>query len=62
MNVSLMNKGLALTVPDSSFVALGDNSQNSADSRYWGFVPEQSVIGRAFFVYYPFTKRWGPSD
>jgi signal peptidase I len=51
-----------LTVPDSSFVALGDNSQNSADSRYWGFVPEQSVIGRAFFVYYPFTKRWGPSD
>jgi signal peptidase I len=62
MNVSLMNEGLALTVPDSSFVALGDNSQNSADSRYWGFVPEQSVIGRAFFVYYPFTKRWGPSD
>lgn len=31
------------------------------DPRY-GFVPENAVIGRAFFVYYPFTRRWGPSD
>ena len=47
------------TVPPRSFFALGDNSFNSSDSRYWGVVPEQNVIGRALFVYWPFSKRWG---
>ena len=47
------------TVPLRSFFALGDNSFNSSDSRYWGVVPEQNVIGRALFVYWPFSKRWG---
>lgn len=47
------------TVPQQSFFALGDNSFNSSDSRYWGVVPEQNVIGRALFVYWPFSKRWG---
>ena len=40
---------------------MGDNSPNSADSRYWGFVPGADVVGRPIFVYYPFTRHWGPA-
>jgi len=47
------------TVPAHGFFALGDNSYNSSDSRYWGMVPEHNVIGRGFFVYWPFSARWG---
>ena len=47
------------TVPNHAFFALGDNSYNSSDSRYWGIVPERNVIGRGFFVYWPFSTRWG---
>ncbi|MBX9742715.1 MAG: signal peptidase I [Chthoniobacterales bacterium] len=46
-------------VPPHSYFALGDNSYNSWDSRYWGIVLEQNVVGRAFFVYWPFSSRWG---
>ena len=42
-----------------AFFAMGDNSTDSLDGRAWGFVPENEIIGRAFLVYYPFTKRWG---
>lgn len=51
--------GLQEKVPQGYFYALGDNSSHSSDSRYWGFVPEKEVIGRAVFIFYPFTKRWG---
>ena len=47
------------TVPAHSYFALGDNSFNSSDSRYWGVVPERNVIGRGFFVYWPLSSRWG---
>lgn len=47
------------TVPSNSYFALGDNSFNSSDSRYWGVVPEQNVVGRGLFVYWPFSSRWG---
>ena len=47
------------TVPPHSYFALGDNSYNSSDSRYWGIVPERNVIGRGYFVYWPFSSRWG---
>lgn len=47
------------TVPAHSYFALGDNSYNSSDSRYWGIVPEHNVIGRGYFVYWPFSERWG---
>jgi signal peptidase I len=40
---------------------MGDNSGNSQDSRYWGFVPLKDAIGRPVVIYYPFTKRWGPA-
>ena len=46
----------------SGYFAMGDNSTDSLDGRAWGFVPENELVGRALFVYYPFTKRWGPSN
>ena len=61
-NTNQLAEGRKMTIPDGKFVALGDNSGNSLDSRYWGFVPEKSVIGKAIFIYYPFTKRWGIAE
>jgi signal peptidase I len=58
----LTQPGETAEVPDGYFVALGDNSANSLDSRYWGYVPEKAVIGKAIFIYYPFTKRWGVAE
>ena len=55
----LLAAGQVFTVPPDSYIALGDNSANSQDSRYWGTVPAQDVVGRPLFIYYPFTKRWG---
>ncbi len=46
-------------VPTDCYWAMGDNSPNSMDSRYWGGVPRQNLIGRGYFVFWPFTKRWG---
>lgn len=40
-------------IPDSSYYVLGDNSINSKDSRYWGFVPAKSMVGKAIFIYWP---------
>jgi signal peptidase I len=53
--------GDIVEIPTGHFFAMGDNSPNSSDSRTWGFVPKDAVIGRAVFIYYPFTKRWGLS-
>ncbi len=57
----LLGKGQTVTVGDQEFFALGDNSYNSQDGRYWGFVPAKDAVGRPLFIYYPFTKRWGPA-
>jgi len=54
-------QGQTLTVPPGSFFAMGDNSANSSDGRVWGFVPAADVVGRPLFIYYPFTRRWGPA-
>jgi len=49
----------AFTVPPHCYFALGDNSANSSDSRYWGIVPRRNVTGKGFVVFWPFSKRWG---
>jgi signal peptidase I len=54
-------RGKTLTVPAGAFFAMGDNSSNSADGRVWGFVPAKDAVGRPLFIYYPFTRRWGPA-
>lgn len=59
VNIGLLAEGRKLTIPENSFVALGDNSDNSKDSRSWGFVPDKTVVGKAIFIYYPFTSHWG---
>jgi signal peptidase I len=53
--------GRKVEVPPHQFFALGDNSNNSSDGRYWGFVPEKDVVGRPLMIYFPFTRRWGPA-
>ncbi|MFW6134829.1 MAG: signal peptidase I [Elusimicrobiota bacterium] len=45
-----------VTVPENSYFVLGDNRSNSSDSRFWGFVPEENIIGRASLVFWPVTK------
>ena len=54
-------RGEKITVPPRSYFAMGDNSGNSQDGRYWGYVPGKDVVGRPLFVYYPFTRHWGPA-
>jgi signal peptidase I len=60
--MGLLAPSVRVTVPPRSFLAMGDNSPNSKDGRYWGFVPEKDVVGRPLFIYFPFTKRWGPAQ
>ncbi len=45
-----------ITVPPKSYFVMGDNRNNSEDSRYWGFVPRDLVIGRAMFVYWSYDE------
>jgi signal peptidase I len=51
-----------ITVPEESYFVMGDNRNNSEDSRYWGFVPRDLVIGRAMFVYWSYDEGAPASD
>ena len=46
-------------VPNKAYWAMGDNSPNSFDSRGWGPVAAENLVGKGAFVYWPFSKRWG---
>ncbi len=48
--------GQKITVPKDSFFVLGDNSESSADSRYWGFVPKKNLLGQAMVIYWPLPR------
>lgn len=50
------HEGVVCKVPAGHYFMMGDNRDNSEDSRYWGFVPDQNLVGRAFFVWMNFGK------
>jgi signal peptidase I len=56
-NATYGTTGNPVKVPDDCYFMLGDNSANSNDSRYWGFVPKKNIKGRAMLIYWPVT-RW----
>jgi len=59
MDGHLIDQNDSFKIPPKTYWAMGDNTRSSRDSRYFGGVPDRNLVGRAFFVYWPFGSRWG---
>ena len=54
-NCQYSAEGVVCHVPPNSYFMMGDHRDDSQDSRYWGFVPDENIVGRAFFVWMNFN-------
>ena len=50
------SKGVAALVPEDNYFLLGDNSEQSLDSRYFGPIPKENVVAKATIIYWPLTR------
>ncbi|MDR2778675.1 MAG: signal peptidase I [Puniceicoccales bacterium] len=57
--VGTLAEGCNITIPKRNLFVLGDNSKDSYDSRFWGFVPEKNICGYPLLIFYPLSNRWG---
>ena len=55
-NCHYNDEGVVCTVPSGNYFMMGDNRDNSSDSRVWGFVPDENIVGRAFFIWFNFSE------
>ncbi|MBX7211643.1 MAG: signal peptidase I [Verrucomicrobiaceae bacterium] len=57
--IEQLSAGRSVKLGSDEYWAMGDNSYNSSDSRYWGVVPQRNLVGPGLFCYLPFTRHWG---
>ncbi len=57
--VGYLGGGQEFSIRPRHYFAMGDNTVNSSDSRYWGDLPEENVIGKPCFIYWPVSRRFG---